>query len=170
MDDGARAARLESWIAQWGTDVLRMCFVCLSDRGQAEDAMQETFLKAWRSMEKFEGRNGCSEKTWIMHIAMNVCRDQTRTRWFRHIDQSRALEDVTRQLDNAWPEEREMMLDIMALPDKFKQPILLYYYQNMTLAETAQTLAISTTAVHRRLRQAESMLKISLIGGACYDQ
>ena len=70
-----REARMETMIRQWGTSVLRACFVCLSDAQQAEDAMQETFLKAWRSLDQFEQRNGASEKTWLMHIALNVCRD-----------------------------------------------------------------------------------------------
>lgn len=160
---------LEWWIRQYGTAVLRTCFAYLSDVNLAEDAMQETFLKAWRHMDQYPARNGASEKTWLMHVAMNVCRDMRRSRWMKHIDMSRALEDIPQRMYSVLPEERGLLLDIMALPDKYKQLILLYYYQDMTMQETAQALGLSTSAVHHRLRKAESLLKLSLTGGECYD-
>lgn len=163
-----RETRLEGWVREYGTAILRTCFVCLADVREAEDAMQETFLKAWRAMEQFEGRNGSSEKTWLCHIAINVCRDIRRTRWFRHIDMRRALEDVPQGMVAALPEDRSLLLDIMSLPDKYKQPILLYYYQDMTIEETAEALGISKSTVHNRLRKAESLLRLALKGGDCY--
>ena len=163
-----REARIETMIRQWGTSVLRTCFVCLSDAQQAEDAMQDTFLKAWRNLDQFEKRNGASEKTWLMHIALNVCRDYRRTRWFRHVDMSRALEDVPLHVNDALPEDRELLMDVLALPDKFRQPLVLYYYQDMTLEEVAEALGTSKSTVHNRLRKAEDMLRITLTGGVCY--
>lgn len=163
-----REARLEQWVRAYGTAILRTCFVCLSDAREAEDAMQETFLKAWRAMESFEGRGGASEKTWLTHIAMNVCRDIRRTRWFRHVDMRRALEEIPQGMASALPEDRTLLLDIMQLPDKYKQPILLYYYQDMTIEETAEVLGASKSTIHNRLKKAEGMLRLSLKGGDCY--
>ncbi len=178
-DTRAREQRLEGWMRTYGTAILRTCFLSLSDAKEAEDAMQETFLKAWRGMDSFEKRNGASEKTWLMHIAVNVCRDMRRTRWFRHIDMRQALEDLPQGMTGILPEDRSLLLDIMQLPDKYRQPILLYYYQDMTLEETAQALGISRSAVHGHLRKAESLLRLSLTdgerenekkGGDCYVQ
>lgn len=167
-DDKAREIRLEGWIRAYGTSILRTCFVCLSDVREAEDAMQETFLKAWRSMDRFEGRNGASEKTWLTRIAVNVCRDMLRSRWFRHVDLHRALEDIPQHVSSVLPEDRTLLLEIMALPDKYKQPILLYYYQDMTLEETAAVLGASKSTIYNRLRKAEQLLKMNLEGGDCY--
>ena len=61
--------RLEDWMRTYGTAILRTCFVILSDAREAEDAMQDTFLRAWRAMDTFEQRNGASVKTWLMRIA-----------------------------------------------------------------------------------------------------
>ena len=163
-----REARLEDWVREYGTSILRTCFICLSDMREAEDAMQETFLKAWRAMDGFEGRNGAGEKTWLTHIAMNVCRDIRRTRWFRHMDMRRALEELPQGVASVLPEDRTPLMDIMQLPDKYKQPILLYYYQDMTIEETSQVLGVSKSTIHNRLRKAESLLKLSLKGGDCY--
>ena len=57
--------------------LLRLCFAYLHDRTLAEDAVQETFLKAYRSISGF--RNKSSEKTWLSHIAINCCRDMNKT-------------------------------------------------------------------------------------------
>ena len=62
--------RLREWISRYSDDVLRTCFVLLSDRALAEDAMQDTFMKAWKAMSQFEGRENASPKTWLMRIAV----------------------------------------------------------------------------------------------------
>lgn len=166
--DQERDELLETWLREYGTSILRTCFVCLSDMRDAEDALQETFLKAWRAMDRYERRNGASEKTWLTHIAINVCRDMRRTRWFRHVDMRRALEEVPEGMACALPEDRSLLLDIMQLPDKYKQPLLLYYYQDMTMEETAQALGMSKSTVYNHLKKAESILKLQLTGGDCY--
>lgn len=157
--------RLEEWMRTYGTAVLRTCFIHLADTGQAEDAMQDTFLRAWHAMDQFEGRNGCSEKTWLMRIAVNVCRDYRRSRWFRHIDLSRALDELPPSMTAVLPEDRLLMLDILRLPVKYRQALLLYYYQDMTLEEAAEVLGVSRSTVHHRLKKAEIMLRTTLSGG-----
>ena len=63
--------RLTRLVRQYQTDLLRICYIQLHDTALAEDAVQETYLKAYRSMPAFRG--DCSEKTWLMRIAVNVC-------------------------------------------------------------------------------------------------
>lgn len=138
--------RLEDWMRTYGTAILRTCFVILSDAREAEDAMQDTFLRAWRAMDTFEQRK----------------------RWFRHIDMRHALEDLPQGMMTVLPEDRELMLDILRLPDDLKKPLILYYYQDMNLQETADALGISKSTVHTRLKKAEQALKLSLTGGDCY--
>ena len=55
------------------TSLLRMCYLNLQDIGLAEDAVQETFIKAYRALSSF--RNESNLKTWLMKIAINTCRD-----------------------------------------------------------------------------------------------
>ncbi len=156
-----REKRLESWINTYGTSILRTCLVCLSDLKEAEDAMQETFLKAWRSMEQFEHRNGASEKTWLIRIAMNVCRDIKRTRWFRHVDMSLALEDLPEVFTMVEPEDHALMIDVMRMPDKYRRPFLLHFYHALPLSETAEILGLSKSTVYNRLEKAKQLLKLS---------
>jgi RNA polymerase sigma-70 factor (ECF subfamily) len=170
MDNAAaqraeREQRLERWIALYGDAILRTCFVYLSDSAQAQDATQDAFLKAWHCMDQFEGRNGCSEKTWLMRIAINVCHDYQRSKWFRHVDTSKALGELPAHMDAVLPEDRALLCDILALPERYKRIVLLYYYQDMTLEEVAAALDMSLSTVHHRLQRAHALLKQTLTGG-----
>ena len=72
---------LEQLIDRYGDGLLRMCLMYLKDYASAEDAVQETFLRAYRKFDTFEGR--CSVKTWLTTIAINVCRNMLRAPWSR---------------------------------------------------------------------------------------
>ncbi len=165
-----REQRLEQWITQYADTILRLCFVYLHDIGQAQDAVQETFLKAWKGMDQFERRNGCSEQTWLMRIAINVCRDYHRSRWFRHMDRTKTPEDLLVKVEAVLPEDHSLLREVYNLPEKYKRVILLYYYQEMTLQETAEALAISRSAVHKQLKKAQELLKGKLTGRDIDDE
>ncbi len=163
--EAAREQRFMAWVQSYGDAILRTCFVYLSNRQDAEDAMQDTFLKAWKAMEQFEQRNGASEKTWLMTIAVNVCRDYRRSKWFRRVDTQRALEDLPPRYLIVEDADIALTMDIMRLPEKQKQVVLLHYFNELTLREVAEVLGVAASTVHRRLKQAEQQLKISMTGG-----
>lgn len=160
-----RENRFIKWVQDYGDDILRTCFVYLSNASDAEDAMQDTFLKAWKAMDQFEQRHGANEKTWLMRIAMNVCHDYHRSKWFRKVDLKRTLEELPPRYLSVEPEDTTLTLDVMRLPERLKQIILLYYFQELTLREAAEVLGISGSTAHYRLRKAEKLLKLQLTGG-----
>lgn len=157
-----RRQRLEQWVSEYSDAVLRTCYIWLADRALAEDAMQDTFLKVWRSMDRFEGRNKSSVKTWIIRIAINTCKNYRNSAWHRRIDRSKILEEL--QPDNTLvsDESRELFLAVLELPDKLKQVVILYYYHGMNMAETGEILRISRSAVQHRLQKAHALLRVQL--------
>ena len=165
-----REERLHSWIENYSDQILRMCFLYLSDQAQAEDALQDTWIKAWKHMDDYERKGIENAKAWLMRIAINTCKDHRRTGWLRHIDKRKAPEDLPQQLLQTADTDRSLSLQVMQLPDKYKQVILLHYYQGLTQKETAQALGLSPAAVLRRLRSAEAQLKQTLSGGEAYDE
>lgn len=154
-----REAKLEAWLTEYGDAVLRMCYLYLADRALAEDALQDTFVKVWRGMNSFVGRGGSSPKTWIMRIAINTCKDYKRTAWLRHVDRSKSIEDLPLAFHDVIAESRAIFADVMQLPDKLKQVILLYYFHDMTMAETAEALGTSRATVQNRLKKAYMLLR-----------
>ncbi|MGN1021449.1 MAG: sigma-70 family RNA polymerase sigma factor [Aristaeellaceae bacterium] len=164
-----REERLRRWIDAYSDDILRTCFLYLADRAQAEDALQETWIKAWRSMEDYERRRVQNDKAWLMRIAINTCKDFRRTAWFRHIDRRKALEELSPRLTQVPPEDKSLSYLVMELPARYRQVVLLYYFQGLTQRETAEALGLSPSAVIRRLRSAEKILKQALTGGETHD-
>ena len=164
-----REQKLSQWIEEYSDQILRTCFLYLSDHSQAEDAVQDTWIKAWKHMDDFEKKNIANAKAWLLRIAINTCKDYRRSAWFRHIDRSKALNELPQQLTAAEPEDRTLTLTVMELPDRYKQVILLYYFQGLTMQETADALGTSQATVHRRLEKAQELLKGSLTGGAAYE-
>lgn len=147
-------------IARYGDGILRLCLVYLGDRQLAEDAFQETFVKAWRNRSTFRGES--SEKTWLSQIAVNTCRDMLRSGWFRMVKRS---EPVEKLFDLAAPQQDadfSVRDAVLSLPGKYREVIVLYYDQEMKLREIADLLSISINSVSTRLRRARALLKAQL--------
>ena len=164
-----REQRLNQWIENYSDLILRTCFLYLSDQAQAEDATQDTWIKAWKHMDDFERKGIANEKAWLLRIAINTCKDYRRTAWFRHVDRSKALDELPPRLVAAEPEDRSLTLMVMDLPDRYKQVILLHFFQGLTMQETGEALGASQSTVHRRLKKAEELLKGALTGGVAYE-
>ena len=141
-----REQRLNQWIEDYSDSILRTCFLYLSDQTQAEDATQDTWIKAWKHMDDFERKGIANEKAWLLRIAINTCKDYRRSAWFRHVDRSKALDELPPQLIAVEPEDR-----------------------TLTMQETADALGASQSTVHRRLKKAKELLKGSLTGGVTYE-
>ena len=159
-----REERLRQWIAQYAEAITKVCWASLRDRALAEDACQDTFLKAWKHMDSYERKNIQNDKAWLMRIAVNTCRDYRRSAWQRHVDGRASLNRLP-EIPADDREDRALALDVMRLPDRLKQVILLHFYQNLTIQETAQALGIPKSTAYRRLARAEEALKEALTGG-----
>ena len=164
VPDASRENKLKRWVDAYADTLLRTCYLCLGDMHLAQDALQETFLKAWRGMDKFEQKNVQSEKAWLIRIAMNVCRDHLRSPWHRRVDRRMTPEELPPSMLAAPQEDRDLLIDICRLPDKYKQVILLYHYHEMTVQETAAALHIPAATAYKRLRKGRVLLKNQLTG------
>jgi len=151
---------LERLIAQYGDGLLRLCLLYLKDYALAEDALQETFLRAYRSWSGFEGRS--SEKTWLTSIAINVCRSMLRSPWRKRM----VGEDALMVLKAEDPEMPDPTVSraVMKLPRDQRAVIILYYVQSMKTREIAQALEIPMATVSSRLSRARQKLRAELKG------
>lgn len=150
---------LERLISLYYTPILRLCHVILQDRSSAEDAAQDTFLKAYRGLGNFRGQ--CSEKTWLTSIAVNTCRDMRKSAWFRHTEKRITPEELPIPAPSQ-EDSLALMQAIRSLPEKYRDVILLYYYQDMTMQETAFALKTASSTIAKRLARAREMLRKAL--------
>ena len=151
------AHALERWMAEYGDELLRLCFMMLSDHALAEDALQESFLKAFQAHAQFKGDS--SEKTWLMRIAVNTCRDMIHSAWFRHLDRRITPEQLPESCERADEDAVDLPIEVMRLSQKHREVILLYYYENMTTDEIAQALGVAKSTVSVRLEQGRQNLR-----------
>lgn len=159
--DNLREEVLCRLMTQYKSDLMRMSYTCLKDSALAEDAVQETFVKAYQAMEMFRGAS--NEKTWLMRIAINTCRNIRRDSWFRFVD--RSVTPDTLPLQAASDEDQALMEAVMNLPYRHKEVVLLYYYQGQNLKEISDTLGVAASTVSTRLKKARERLHRELKGG-----
>ena len=141
---------------QYGSSLLRMSALYLKDADLAQDAVQETFIKAYRHFSEYRGES--SERTWLTSICINTCRDMLRTAWFRH--QSRIDPDSLPEqpADFDFP-DNTVLTEGMHLPAKYREVILLRYYEGLKLKEVASAPGLSDGRVRSRLNKANELLR-----------
>lgn len=152
--------RISIMMKAYGQSILHTCFLILKDAHAAEDATQETFLKAYRALPSF--REDASEHTWLMRIAVNTCRDYLRSAWLRRVDRRIPLEDLPITDPDSEPFDDTVTQAILSLPKKLREVIVVYYYSGFTMEQTAQALALSRRTVRYRVEQAKNILKTEL--------
>ncbi len=124
------------------------------NRADAEDVLQNVFLKLWRRKEPF----GDGEHTdkWLTAVCVNECRNLLRTPWRRRVTTLTEAEALPVFDD---PRDETLYRAVAALPTNERIVIHLFYYEDLSVAEIAKTLRISESAVKTRLCRARKKLK-----------
>ena len=162
ITDFDREKRLEELVGRYQTPLLHMCYLYLCDQSMAEDALQEIFLKIYRNMDRFRGE--CSEKTWVMKIAVNTCYSMNHSGWSRFFNRHVTPEMMPDETVQTNDEDKQLVSAVAGLPLKLREVILLYYFQNLKVNEIAETLGISQSSVSGRLKRGRDRLKTMLEG------
>ena len=147
-------------VCEHQTSLLRMCYLILHDSGLAEDAVQETFVKAYRALPAFRGTS--SLRTWLMRIAINTCRDMQRGSWLKHLSRTVSLDHLAEPSESFPEDALAVNMEIARLPVKLREAVLLYYYQNMGIEEVAVALGIAVSSASERLKRAKEKLRYAL--------
>lgn len=163
--EDAREQALVRLMQQYGDSIKRICCVYLKDLSGAEDASQETFIKAYDHIDQLLSGDIQNEKAWLTRIAVNTCKDVLRSSWMRHIDRRKTIEELP--LASPAGHEDNLMLTeaILNLPPKYKDIVLLHFYQGFNLRTCAQILGISAPTATRHLAQATKRLRLHYEGG-----
>jgi RNA polymerase sigma-70 factor, ECF subfamily len=180
------AGELEARLEQHRVELTAYCYRMLGSPFEAEDAVQETFLRAWRSFERFEGRSAL--RSWLYRIATNVCLDllNGRNRRARPMDLGPAREPEVANLQTlpeaTWIEpvpdgrvlpegdpaevavEREavrlaFVAALQQLPPRQRAVLILREVLRWSAAETAELLETSVASVNSALQRARATLE-----------
>jgi RNA polymerase sigma-70 factor, ECF subfamily len=137
-----------------GSEIFRFCHRLVGDRGLAEEAMQETFLRAWRSAGTWDPGSG-SIRTWMYAVARNVCIDALRSRGRRFgLDMATGASEAHSVEDRGFDSVlSSWMLEeaLRRLPAEQRDALVLTYVRDRPYAEIAQTLSIPESTLRTRV-------------------
>ncbi len=136
--------------------VYRICYSFMKNSTEAEDMVQETFLRLISTGKEFQ--NERHEKAWLIVTASNLCKDELKRFWRRNV----SLEDHPEV--EAKPNS-PVLTAILNLPKDYKTVVYMYYYEGYSTAEIADALGCAHATVRSRLSRARAKLK-DILGGA----
>lgn len=138
--------------------VWNLCLTLLRNPADAEDAVQETFLRLLRQAAPPPSPEGL--RGWLIVTARNVCRDELRRKRRRELplDEAAAATAPPPELD-------ETLLAVRSLPEKYRVPIYLFYYEELPVARIAALLHRRESTVRSDLRRGREKLR-HILGGS----
>ncbi len=147
----ARAART------CGDTVYRVAYHALNNSHDAEDVMQTVLLKLYEYKKEFESEEHM--KHWILRVAVNESRKLLRSFWRRT---SVPLEEWRETAAPKDTEQAEVLQAVMALEPKYRLAVYLYYYEGLSVAETAAAMKAKVSTVQTWLLRARERLRKEL--------
>lgn len=146
--------------------IYNLCYRLLGNAGEAEEAAQEAFLRAYTRLDSFDP--GRSFKSWLFSIAHHYCIDLLRRRrltWLS-LDDEPVAEGLAWRATTPSPEEttlrRERNDQVQAalnrLPPQYRSAVVMHYWYNLSYEEIAQTTGATVSAVKSRLHRARTAL------------
>jgi RNA polymerase sigma-70 factor, ECF subfamily len=137
----------------------RLAMTMLKDREAAEDAVQESALKAWRHLGKV--RTGSSLRPWFLTIVANECRSARRARWW----QVQRLAEIVRrpEREDRWTDRVDLDAALDRLPRHHLVVLSLYYHLDLPIEEVARVLGCSEGAARQRIHRALAALRPEIL-------
>lgn len=140
---------------RYGNMLFRVCFSILLSHSDAEDAVQDVFYKYITKKPLFSDEEHA--KAWLIRVATNRAKDMLRSRKLRAGLTLEEIEDYEVE-----PEQGEVLAQVFALPLKYREAIVLHHMEGYSIAEIANMMGLSESAVKMRLTRGRDLLKENL--------
>lgn len=146
---------IEYAVEKYSTMLFRICYTILSNEADAEDALQETFIRYMTKAPLF--RDSDHEKAWLIKVATNVCKNMVRFKTKHACVNLEELKNI-----GISSTDTDVFSLIMRLPSKYKIVLDLYYIEGYKANEISNIIGISPVAVRKRLQYGRKLLKLEL--------
>jgi len=152
---------IERVLAAYSDSILRLCYTYTHNIHDSEDIAQETFVALMQRRVPFESLE--HEKAWLLATAANKCRNHFKSGWFKN---TVSLEDSPEPSEDFSPDESSELSEAMKrLPEKYRLPIHLYYYEGYSVNEISKILNKKYATVGTLLDRGREQLRSILEGG-----
>ena len=156
----------EDLIDQYGEGLMRLAFTYVKSRQVAEDVVQDVFVRAYEKRDDFKGHS--SYKTYLYRMTVNRCYDHLRSWSFKNVQISNKLSLLfqgvpsTETISILQDEKNMLGKEVLSLPLKYREVLVLYYYKDLSVEEIASILKCSANTIKTRLKRARDKLKVQL--------
>lgn len=147
---------VSSLLDKYGDMVLRISFTYLKNKDDAEDAVQEVFLKIISARPAFNDET--HEKAWIIRTAINICKNKLTSYWNRKTCSISKADEAAVSDDT----DITVLEAVMALPRKYRLAVYMHYYEGYSAVEIARITGGTDTGVRSILHRARKRLKAVL--------
>ncbi len=158
MDSDGDRSELREWLAERYAPSVRTAYLILGNRADAEDAVQEAFLRAWRFRDTVTNRSDSAP--WLYRVVVNTCNSMLR-REIPHRDRRRPLEDLDARASEGARDlsaSSDVILALRDLPTHLRIVIVLRYYADLSEREIAVAIGRPPGTVKSRLHEARARL------------
>ena len=142
---------------EYGDRVFAAAFQICGNRADADDVVQDTFVKYYTLDREYESE--AHLKAWLLRVAINRAKDVAGSFWRRN---TVSWEEYMEELDFAAPGDSRLFQAVMELPRKYRVPIHLYYYEEYSVEEIAKLLGSRPGTVKSQLSRGRKLLKSML--------
>ncbi|MGM7702803.1 sigma-70 family RNA polymerase sigma factor [Pseudalkalibacillus sp. Hm43] len=155
---------IEDLIDEYGDAIKRLIYTYIKDWSMTEDVTQEVFITCYNKYHLFRGDSNI--KTWVYQIAVNKAKDTLKRKSFRQfLGLERLKENL--QLDQPSIEEHVIRENeklifskkVLGLPVKYREIIILFYYEDLTIREINELTGINEQTIKTRLRRGKELLR-----------
>lgn len=133
--------------------VFRVAYTYMRSAPDADDVTQDVFLKLLKSDASFDSEEHL--RRWLVRVTVNACRSLFRTPWRRVED----IEGYAHALAMPTKEHEDLFSAVMRLPERFRVPIVLFYYGGFSTDEIAGLLRLRAATVRTRLTRGRARLR-----------
>ncbi|MGV3466609.1 MAG: sigma-70 family RNA polymerase sigma factor [Heyndrickxia sp.] len=153
---------LLSLMNKHGDDLMKLAFSYINSTETAKDIVQTTFIKAFTNIDKFKGKS--SYKTWLYRITVNLCKDYLKSAVYKRTifsEKFQELQSSSESLEEKiLKDERasELRTAVFSLPIKYREVIIMYYFQELSVEEISNVLKMSKNTIRTRLQRAKKKL------------
>ena len=142
---------IEKAIEKYSDMLFRVCLIMLRNESDAEDAVQETFLKYLEKSPEFNSNE--HEKAWLLKVANNKCKDIIRYR-------KKSVSTCVDSVNDSYETEVDSLSEIlMKIPEKFRIVLTLYHIEDYKVNEIAAMIGKTPSAVKMRLKKGRAIFE-----------
>lgn len=150
-------ARFTAAVERYQNTVYRTALHSLGSSQDADDAVQEVFLRLFKEQGAFASEEHL--RRWLLRVTVNYCRDVLKSPWRKR---RASLEEIPETPVFDRSEQACLYREVMALPEKYRTVLYLFYYEELTVREIGELLGLKQSAVTTRLSRARERLKEKL--------